>query len=427
MAAPPTIEPAAPPTTARALARLAVGVVAVVALLTWWGGWALPVVIFAIVAMVVLHEFGHFVVAKREGMRVTDFFVGFGPVVWSTTRGDTRYGVRAIPAGGYVKVPGMTWNDQIDPADEARTYRAASYPRKVLFASAGSLTHLLMALVLAWASLSFVGVPTASKVGVAGFTPWQGHARNAAQIAGIRVGDQFVSVDGRAITSADELVTIVNGHTGDRLTIVVRRDGRDVTVHATPVDGRTLISDGHPMATGSTPKGFIGVDLESLVAHQSLLAAVPHAFSQVGSTIASALHSIVHVFSPAEFASLFHQVTSPQVASEPKVEQTRPLSIYGVTRIAVQAAQSDTGTLLEILMIVNVFVGLLNMIPILPLDGGHVAVATYERLRSRRGKRYHADVNRLTPVAYAFMTVLLVLFASTLYLDIVHPVANPFR
>ncbi len=246
-------------------------------------------------------------------------------------------------------------------------------------------------------------------------------------MAGVRVGDQFVSIDGRAITSANELVTIINHHSGQALTIVVARHGTDVTLHATPVDGRGLTSGGHKVATGTTPRGYIGVSLENLVAHQSVVAAVPHAFTQVGSTIGSAVRSIVHVFSPAEFSSLFHQVASPAVASEPSVQQSRPLSIYGVTRIAVQAAQSNAGTLLEILMIVNVFVGLLNLVPMLPLDGGHVAVATYERLRSRRGRRYHADVNRLTPYAYAFMLILLVLFASTLYLDIVHPVTNPFR
>jgi len=122
----------------RSLVTFLAGIVAIVALLTWSAGWALPVVIFAIILMIMGHEFGHFITAKRAGMKVTDFFVGFGPVIWSTTRGETRYGVRALPLGGYVKVPGMTWSEQIDPADEHRTYRAATYPRKVLFASAGS-------------------------------------------------------------------------------------------------------------------------------------------------------------------------------------------------------------------------------------------------------------------------------------------------
>ena len=144
--------------TRRSLLLLLVGTVAVVALLTLWVGWALPLVIFAIIFIVMAHEFGHFITAKRAGMKVTDFFVGFGPVIWSTTIGETRYGVRAILAGGYVKVPGMTWTEEIPEAEEARTYRSASYPQKVLFASAGSLMHVVMALVLAWAALTFVGL-----------------------------------------------------------------------------------------------------------------------------------------------------------------------------------------------------------------------------------------------------------------------------
>jgi RIP metalloprotease RseP len=154
------------PGTRRSLIALLVGTVAVVALLTWLDGWALPLVIFSIIFIVMAHEFGHFITAKRSGMKVTDFFVGFGPVIWSTTIGETRYGVRAILAGGYVKVPGMTWSETIPEDEEARTYRSASYPRKVLFASAGSLMHVIMALLLAWAAIVFVGLPSTSHVGV---------------------------------------------------------------------------------------------------------------------------------------------------------------------------------------------------------------------------------------------------------------------
>src|ERR1019366_4234543 len=108
---------AASPSNRLNLVKLLVGVVAVTALLAWWGGWALPVVVFAIVAMVVMHEFGHFITAKRAGMKVTDFFAGFGPVVWATTLGETRYGVRAILAGGYVKVPRVTWSEAGGPGE----------------------------------------------------------------------------------------------------------------------------------------------------------------------------------------------------------------------------------------------------------------------------------------------------------------------
>lgn len=410
----------------RSLAVLVVSVVVLVTALTWAGGWALPVVIGAILVMVMGHEFGHYITAKRAGLQVTDFFVGFGPVVWSTTRGETRYGVRALWLGGYVKVPGMTWSDEVDPALEARTYRQASYPKKVLFASAGSLMHGVMALLLAWASLTLVGVPSSSHIGVAAFTPWQGHTLNAAQLAGIKVGDRIVSVDGTPITSATTLVTLVHDHTNSPIVVVVERDGRTLTLHATPVDGRTLIVNGQKLATGTTPEGYLGIELVAQSVRTSPLAAIPQSFSNVGHMFTTSIAAIGHVFSPAQFSSLFHQVASPAAANNPSTQLTRPQSIVGVVRIAVQSSQAGAGVLLEILMAVNIFVGVFNMLPMLPLDGGYVAVATYERLRSRR-RSYHANVNKLLPVVYAFVTVLLVLFATTLYLDIAHPIVDPFH
>jgi membrane-associated protease RseP (regulator of RpoE activity) len=410
----------------RSLLVFLVGLVVLVALLARLGGWALPVVVAAVVLMVMGHEFGHFIVAKKSGMQVTDFFVGFGPVVWSTTRGETRYGVRALLLGGYVKVPGMSWDAKVAPELEKRTYRSATYPRQVLFASAGSLMHVVMALLLAWASLTLVGLPSASHVDVTAFTKWDGRAQNAAQQAGLKLGDQIVSVDGRAVTM-NTIDGQIRDSSGKRLTLVVDRHGQDLTLHATPVDGRTLKVNGVAEATGKKAQGFIGVGLDAGEVRSSFLGAVPGSFAKIGATISAAVHAMIHVFSPGEFSSLFHQVASPKAAVNRHNQLTRPVSIVGAVRLSVQGAQAGTGTLLEILMILNIFVGLLNMFPMLPLDGGFVAVATYERLRSRRKQRYHADVNRLAPVIYAFVSVLLVLFACTLYLDIAFPIANPFH
>src|SRR5579863_4323605 len=259
------------PDTRRSLMTLLAGVVVVVALLTWIVGWALPLVIFAIIFIVMAHEFGHFITAKRAGLRVTDFFVGFGPVLWSTTVGETRYGVRAILAGGYVKVPGMTWTEEIPPDEESRTYRAASYPKKVLFASAGSLMHLIMALLLAWAAITFVGLPSTNHVGVGDFTKWQGHKENAAQLAGMKVGDRIVSINGTAITSDSQLINVVSHDTGKNLTILVNRAGRDLTLHATPVLGSTVKVGGAPLAK----HGYLGIGIVNQLARNSWYAAIP--------------------------------------------------------------------------------------------------------------------------------------------------------
>jgi len=417
---------AATTTERRSLIFFVLGVALLAFLLDRLGGWALPVVIAAVVLMVMGHEFGHFIVAKRSGMQVTDFFVGFGPVIWSTTRGETRYGVRALLLGGYVKVPGMSWDAKVEPALEKRTYRSSTYPRQVIFASAGSLMHVVMALILAWASLTLVGLPSASHVDVSAFTRWQGHSKNAAQLAGLKIGDEIVSVNGKAVT-LNNIDETIRPNSGKRITMVVERGGHDLTLHVTPVNGQTLKVGGKVLTKGAKPTGYIGVGLEAGQVRSSWLGAVPASFAKIGATFAAAVHAIVHVFSPGEFASLFHQVASSRAAENRHAQLNRPVSIVGAVRLGVQGAQAGTGTLLEILMILNIFVGLLNMVPMLPLDGGFVAVATYERVWSHRGQRYHADVNRLAPVIYAFVSVLLVLFACTLYLDIAFPIANPFH
>jgi membrane-associated protease RseP (regulator of RpoE activity) len=401
---------------------LFVGILAFVGLLTWLVGWALPLVIFLILLMVMGHEFGHFITAKRAGLLVTDFFVGFGPVLWSTQRGETRYGIRALPLGGYVKVPGMTWGTPVPEGEEARTYREASYPKKVLFASAGSIMHVIMALALAWVALTFIGAPSSTRIGVQAFSQWQGHKETAAQLAGFHVGDQIVSIDGKTITGIDQLTYRLHHAAGEHLNVVVERAGHDLTLHVTPVNGRSIIEDGQRQPN----EGFIGIEVGDLTVRTSAWVAVPRSFTQVANYVSEAGHAIVHVFSPGEFSSLFHQVANSKAATNPANQDSRPVSIVGVSRILVQGADAGALPLITILAAVNIFVGVMNMLPMLPLDGGYVAIATYERIRSRRGVLYRADINKLAPVVYAFMSVLLVLFACTLYLDIAHPIANPF-
>jgi membrane-associated protease RseP (regulator of RpoE activity) len=282
-----------------------------------------------------------------------------------------------------------------------------------------------MALVLAWAALTFVGLPSENHVGVGAFATWPGHAQDAAQAAGIKTGDRIMAIDGRAIKNDAQLISTVEQSSGLRLTLLVNRDGHDVTLHATPVDGRTIKSGKGFLTTGKKAHGYLGISLVDLPVRDSWFAAIPSSFTEVGSLVGTAATAIVHL--PATFKSLVHQVASPAAANNPTNQRTRPESIVGVVRIAVQSTSTGPGDLLIILMAVNIFVGVLNMLPMLPLDGGYVAISTYERIRTRRGRRrYEADLNKMVPFAYAFMGVLLFLFACTLYLDIAHPIANPF-
>jgi len=419
------------PTSSRtSVYTLLAGTVLVVGGLSFLWGWTLPLVLFLVIAMVMGHEFGHFITAKRSGMQVTDFFVGFGPVLWSTTRGETRYGIRALLLGGYVKVPGMTWyDDKITPDDEKRTYRSASYPRKVVFASAGSLMHLVMALLIAYGALVFVGHPDTQRVTIDGFTQWQGHAQSAGQAAGLKVGDEILAINSHLVNGMTILDSTIHANANHPLTLTILRGGNRLVLHATPVDGRTVLVNGQPEVTGKQPVGLLGIHLSNPTVRTGLLAAIPNSVTTVTSTINQAAHALVHVFSPAEFSSLFHQVTTPAAAQSTTAQTTRPVSIVGVVRLADQAAQSNLSVFLYILITLNIFVGVMNMLPMLPLDGGYVAIATYERIRQRgrRNAPYRADINKLTPVVFAFVGVLVVLFAFTLYLDIAYPIANPFH
>ena len=239
--------------------REAVAALLVIIFLVRVGGWLLPAVIAAVLFMVVGHEFGHYITAKWTGMKVTEYFVGFGPRLWSFRRGETEYGIKALPLGGYVKIVGMSSLEQIDDADEPRSYRAQTYPRRVLVASAGSLMHALMALVVLVFTFAVLGMPDASRVDVSSFTKWDGHAKNAAQVAGFQRGDEILSVSKGstdkpvAISDASTFVSIVQHASGEQLRFAVRRDGATRVLIATPVDGRTITSGGEHFAAPTGP------------------------------------------------------------------------------------------------------------------------------------------------------------------------------
>ena len=174
----------------------------------------------------------------------------------------------------------MSWDAKVEPALEARTYRASTYPRQVIFASAGSLMHVVMALILAWASLTLVGLPSANRVEVTAFTQWQGHAKNAAQLAGMKIGDQIVSVNGKPVT-LNNIDASIRPDAGKTITLVVDRAGHDLTLHATPVNGQTLTVDGKVLTPGKKAVGYIGIGLNAGQVRSSWLGAVPASFVQL--------------------------------------------------------------------------------------------------------------------------------------------------
>ena len=420
-------KPAPPPAAGGppAVIRLMVALSAVTAIFVVMGWTATLVVILALIAMVLLHEFGHFITAKKSGMKVTEFFVGFGPRLWSIRRGETEYGVKAIPAGGYCKIVGMTSEEELHPSDEPRAYRNQAFWKRIVVASAGSVTHILLALVLAFCALFFIGRPAASVVVVQGFTHVAGSSTTPAERAGIQPGDRIVAINGKRVTSPATLSSVVHSSAGTPVQLTVERHGTDYPLTVTPRDGRKEVVDGSTLAPKNGPAvGYIGVNLAEGTTSAGLLGSVRDSGLVVWQTSAATAKGIAHLFSPAGISNYVHQVAHPS----PHSSSGRPESIVGVVRTASQAQQAGMLSLLAVLISINIFLAIMNMLPMLPLDGGHVAIAAYEWARTRKGRpMYRADVTKLVPFAYAFMAFLLLLVAGSMYLDIAHPAANPFH
>jgi membrane-associated protease RseP (regulator of RpoE activity) len=386
----------------------ALGGLLILGLLAWLAvvnGWMFLFAV-GILISVFLHELGHFVTARMTGMKATQFFLGFGPRLWSFHRGETEYGVRALPLGAFVRIIGMNNMDEVPPADEARTYRQKSYPRRMLVISAGSLMHLLIAIALLFGIYATRGELVERAGAEIGIVENGGPA----QAAGIESGDIIVSIGGSAIEDPEELGETVRRHQpGDSVAIVLDRDGEQQTVTAVLAENEDPQSD----LFGSAR---LGVSSRT-AAEWSEMSLPDAAVSSVTDLIPVTWEStkgVVQVLNPVNIVN--------HLSGENDDLTTRPTTVVGVTQASATVGESEGLVgVLYLLAVLNVFVGVFNMFPLLPLDGGHAAVATYERVRERGGRRYFADVSRLMPFAMGVIVVLLALFVSGLYLDITQP------
>lgn len=376
-------------------------------------GWRYPLAVGAATGLAIvlfMHELGHYVTARAVGMKVTDFFLGFGPRLWGFRRGETSYGVRVLPLGAYVRIIGMSRADPVDPGDEHRAYRVKSYPRRALVVSAGSLMHFAMAFVAFLAMHAFLGAPL-SQWQVAEAVGSRDGMELPAAAAGIVAGDRVVAVNDQPTPDWEAFVAQVQSHPNERVDLVIDRGGRRVV---TPV---TLAAD------PDTGRGLLGVRAEHAVVYETVSppVAVWNAARDVAGAMADSVSGLWTLF--ANIGDVADRVVSPPGDPSANAElETRPLSVVGIVHLASGDSLGWPERAL-LFAFVNVFLGVFNMVPLPPFDGGLLAIATYERWRERRGNdRYMSDPKALAPVVAVVVTALALLAVGLLYLDIANPI-----
>ena len=390
----------------------------------------LGVVIFilAILISVILHEAGHFLTAKHFGMKATQFFIGFGQTIWSTQRGETEYGIKALPFGAFVRITGMTTLDEVDPDDEPRSMRNKPAWQRAVVMVAGSFMHFALAFVLLLFLAIAIGQADNNTTIIGSVSPCVPHSISAfdqgscknnlgsapAKIAGIKSGDKIVAFDGKPVQNWTQLGTAIrDAPAGVQVPVTVDRDGRRLTLHATP-------------ATVPGRKGsYLGIGDAVVFQRSNPIGAVTFAGSAFGQVLTGSVSAVAKL--PAALPDLFNK-------NRAKTPAGNVSSMVGAADIAGQAVASGGGweysveDLLLIVISINIFIGAFNLLPLLPLDGGHLAVIFYERIRAwlarLRGKPDPGlvDLQRLIPVSVGVFVLLIGLGVLLMAADIFNPV-----
>ncbi len=389
------------------------------------------IVIVAILVVIMIHEAGHFFAAKAFGFKATKFFLGFGPRVWSVKRGETEYGIAAIPAGGYVKIVGMNPYEEVAPEDEARAYPNKPRWQRAFVVLAGPATHWIVAFVLFMVATMAIGIPTdepTNQVNAISARIEGSSERTAAAEAGIRPDDRIVAIDGDATPEWEEISSFIRSHPDERATLTIERDGEemeldvqfgkaifnsdgDVVEYAGPGDP---IRDARP---GEELTGFLGVEPAQRFDKKAFGGAIGSAGSQVWESTTSSYEGIKRIFGTVFNGDLFDEVTG---SGERALDEDSAVGIVGFVRFAGDIFA--LGRLYELIALIaqfTILVGLMNLLPLPPLDGGHLAVLGYETVTRKR-----VDVRKLIPVAAAVIAFFMVLFFAVLYLDIFRPLAT---
>ena len=387
--------------------------------------------VVALLLSVMIHEAGHFLTARHFDMKVTEFFLGFGKRLWSFTRGETEFGIKAIPAGGYCRIVGMSVNEEMEESDRNRAFYLASAPKRLIVLGAGSLLHFVLGFLILVLLLAGVGTTAISnKVGevVPCILSNSAGAANAkcapdappspAKVAGLMAGDEITAINGIPIKDWSTAVAKIRNSPNQAITLTIKRANSNLTIPITP---GTRIVDGKKI-------GVIGVSNTLENRKLSIFRAITNSGSLTWDLTKSSVSSLISL--PTKIPALVRQTFFHE-----KRDSTGLVGVVGVARVSAQtasdpklASREKIATFLLIIASLNIFVGLFNLLPLLPLDGGHMAVAVIDGLRRARARRKGSlapaeiDVERLLPLTMAVFAILAALSLLLLAADIFNPI-----
>ena len=381
--------------------------------------------VFALLFSIMVHEYGHYITAKRYGMRVTEFFLGFGKRIWSTQRGETEFGIKAIPAGGYCKISGMSVRDEM-PADIAhRAFYKARTREKLVVLGSGSVLHFILGFLFLFILFTGVGVVKSLPIiqEVLPCVPAKTECTSSdpispAKQAGLLPGDEVVGINGVRNLEWSEISPVLRASAGKQISLVILRDGSEISIDLVAA---TRTVDGED-------RGFIGIVNKYGLVKENPISAIGSSAEATAQLFVGSIKALIGL--PQQIPTLIRQTFLGEERGTDGL-----VGIVGVARATGETASSSNltmgekiATFLLIIASLNIFVGIFNLIPILPLDGGHIAVALFEGARRQiyriRGRTEpgKVDIEKLTPITVIVLVALIFLTALLLIADIFNPI-----
>ena len=481
-------------------------VASIIAFFIFQAGLPFLFILLAFAVSILIHEAGHFFVAKKGGMKATEFFVGFGPKIFSFTKGETTYGLKAIPLGAYVKIIGMSTAEQdVAPEDESRAYRSRPFRWRFATVVAGPAANIILAFFILLFVSIFIGKSDPAAWSIQSVVPGA-----PAATAGISVGEKVTAVNGETVTDYDDFVAKIIDKNGETIDVTVANQNgelRDVSLSLawrfsdnlvqhypafqtgdTPVElngkpistfndfsetianlpkektanvvfyrGGSVYSVDIPQTEAPSsdvvPSGFLGISPVFEVVPTQPAEGISESFLITKEIVFQSVGAFKDVFRPESISAYGDSIStalngeSSSVNEELKEnpynltllsapanpapqtpEEGRIVSIIGIFRLGAQAAEEGAAIFLMMWALINVFLAVVNLIPLLPFDGGHATIAVWEKVKGMvtRNPGYRVDIRKLMPLSYAVIAFFLILSLSAMWLDIVAPINNPF-